>query len=1474
MNELISVFRNLNRLGRSPSSTSSTDLKKQDISLNKRPKTDIADLDCIEDEATSASSSQRSPLSRRKFKLKLPRLTSPTSPTQKRIVCKKRKNSGKCMSCGVINNSGSTKAAAAAAVGGHMEAGFCDRCRHVSSGAFAKCNNGRPAGPFEDEDDLYAGRAGLTTSSSPDEDAGVYMQSSTSSSSSPAASQKMVANNRSCGQSSRPASCTFGNSTNNRHFAKDNFLSQGMMVQSPSSRASSACSMMSILTDQSGNSCPICRSRYDSSKKRKLVDSNCGHSRCFECMFQTDTCPLCSSSNNGVPSEASQIGNVKMRRGPSTSTTTNINNGTKGHSCLSRESGFQSFNGSVSSVYSGLQGFNCDQLDVDRMSDSGSMISLMSAQSSATIFMPAPPSRNSMYESPQSLLSRNDQKRHSLTSLGRYQQSGMGARNSFVRRSAIIPRNTRRLMTSIVEHQPLADSISTDDWPLKPIYFEVPTSSTTENKFVGRKWLFREILEHLSSDLPTSGGMIIQGAQATGKTSIIQRLVQGSCFGQQAPSMTSCIDILARDVAAYHFCQLDNEATCTIPEFVHSVAAQMSQAPQMSAYRQLIQSSDHLKSLLSYQSCVSNSSAAFIQGILEPLTLLKSQCKLPGQRCLVLIDGLCEAEYHRTDNGETLTTFLLAHLPRFPRWLRLICTVRTNTMDIVKPFSFHRLSLDNLHVDERLYKDVQDLVFQRIRESKDIQKNITPLSAKAEDTPQTSFAHYVIQSSGGNFLYCNFVLNLFQDGKLQVKSSSFSMVPLSLSEVYLLAFNIQFPTLESFGRAKDILSICVASLRPLTSKQIFDCANALKTSDDILTWQDFSDRFSDLSWLLSVRGDGTVMFFHSSVRDWLIGRRTTTDTQKFLCDPRDGHAAIALYLSRCQAPLDPDQTLELGHHLLKANLFRIGNRQGMSAKDLQATWITLASADPSRALALGKNISSPNVKVSRLLLLSGASPDSQVDGVALVNLFASRGNVDMLKLLAEFGANVNQADSQGSTALMSACLHGNLDIVELLVKAGAALNATDSKGSTALVYAAGKGHVQVVQYLLSCDWPTAGCSLEVTSQEALVIASKEGNLDVLEPLLTIAKVNGQCELSGQTALCTAAMAGKVDSCKMILHHGADVKLANRDCKTPLTLAVAEGHYGVVDLLLNSGANVDDCVNNKSPLAVAASEGQVGVMELLLARQADKELVDAQGLSPLAWAVIKGQTRSLDLLVKAGANVNCKDAHQRSPLHHAVILGNKVQIAQMLLDNGATIEEVDKDGIRPIDRAIGHGNEATVSVLLKKGAKLGPTTWAMAKGKPRIALILLNKLLEDGNTLFRHGRLEDAAYRYEYALRRLPRLRLDSGQFKSAQDEEDIFSQLKSHLLLNLSRTKRKMGQFGEAESSAGQVLAFRPKCHEAFWARAKARTETGQLQEALADLREALTIAPHNIQLHQFSLQVKNQLEEKAKRIECSENSV
>ena len=112
----------------------------------------------------------------------------------------------------------------------------------------------------------------------------------------------------------------------------------------PNSRPASACSMVSALIagGEGQQQCPVCGCQYDLGKQRKLVDTNCGHARCFKCMFAVEQCPLCQQVCMRQPSN----NNGDRHHGGFEPGTTNH------QSCISRESGFQSFNGSVSSVYS------------------------------------------------------------------------------------------------------------------------------------------------------------------------------------------------------------------------------------------------------------------------------------------------------------------------------------------------------------------------------------------------------------------------------------------------------------------------------------------------------------------------------------------------------------------------------------------------------------------------------------------------------------------------------------------------------------------------------------------------------------------------------------------------------------------------------------------------------------------------------------------------------------------------------------------------------------------------------------------------------------------------------------------------------------------------------------------------------------------------------------------------------------------
>eukprot|EP00095_Tigriopus_kingsejongensis_P002147 maker-scaffold583_size130250-snap-gene-0.13 protein:Tk02147 transcript:maker-scaffold583_size130250-snap-gene-0.13-mRNA-1 annotation:"protein tanc2 isoform x3" len=1164
----------------------------------------------------------------------------------------------------------------------------------------------------------------------------------------------------------------------------------------------------------------------------------------------------------------------------------------------SRESGFQSATSLTSLEKAGNDpspGSTLDGLGHNGLHGPGANGSQLSADSLVSLISGLSDSASNPVGS----------RRHSLSTLKQQQQhqgDDLSSRRSMARRSARFSNQTRMHpphsimsedLRSVTEEAPLP-RLRQLYWTLKPLFFEVPNADAVPI-FIGRHWLYREIVEHVTSDLPTNKGVVITGHPGTGKTSIILQLVEHSCFGreeaqflddpsradqmsmiesiygqsQMSSNLGQCpqpnsMRLLASQVVGYHFCQSDNAPTCLVAEFIHSIAAQMSQAPQLTPYYQLVNSDPNLQNILSLPGCVADPSGSFINGIMEPLHALRRRGRLSADTCVIVIDGLCDAEIHRPDHGHTLASFLNKHLNQFPDWLKIICTVRTGMQDITKALPFQRISLDKTDVDERLNKDMTDYISLRVTRSLSIQTNITPISVRLEGTPQERITMFLVQVAHGCFLYVRMILDLIERGHLVIKSSSFNVLPLSLSEIFLLEFNLKFPSLRSFEKVQDILATALASLIPMTAIDLFNSVNALHHSNTI-QWGEFLMRYSTLSGFLLRRADDTVMFFHPTFKDWLI-RRREFEPKKFLVDPRSGHAAIAFRMCRGESCLGPDKTLELGHHILKAHIYKDKKEEvDIPPRDLQAMWIAMTTEDVSIALGAVRNVSNPNVKVSRLLLLAGASPDhisDYLNNAPLISVFASQGYVDMVSLLIEFGADLNAVNSMGLTALMLAAQQGHLDIVRLLIQHGAIINLIDKSEMSCLVNAAKSGHLNSISFLVSCDWITDSVNdlgLSEAAQQAMVIAAERGHELVLEFLLDMAevKINNSDTLSGNTALCAASGAGQRRCVEILLRRGAKVGLNNLKESSPLHMAIAGGHWEVTELLLKEGANMEQSdAMGRTPLMISALEGHTGLLELLISKQALIEAHDTDGLSALGWACLKARSQAVIALLDQGADVNHADKTGRTPLDLAAYKGDP-EVVQLLLERGAVMEHVDIHGMRPLDRAISAGHKTVVECFLKKGAKLGPATWSLASNKQDILIILLNKLLEDGNTLYRKNRFDEAAHRYQYALRRLPS--------KPKEDHLQTFDQLKLHLLLNLSRCKRKMGDHSDAIQKATDVILFRPGCLEAFQARARAYRENEQFEEAIADLTEALKISPQNREIHKFIIKVKEEFKENQK---------
>ena len=76
---------------------------------------------------------------------------------------------------------------------------------------------------------------------------------------------------------------------------------------------------------------------------------------------------------------------------------------------------------------------------------------------------------------------------------------------------------------------------------------------------------------------------------------------------------------LAHQVVSYHFCQAENAPTCSVPEFIHSMASQLSQSPLLKPYYQLLVSNHKIRSRLTMEECLANPDDSFVMGIIEPL---------------------------------------------------------------------------------------------------------------------------------------------------------------------------------------------------------------------------------------------------------------------------------------------------------------------------------------------------------------------------------------------------------------------------------------------------------------------------------------------------------------------------------------------------------------------------------------------------------------------------------------------------------------------------------------------------------------------------------------------------------------------------------------------------------------------------------------------------------------------------------------
>ncbi|HEX7937770.1 MAG TPA: ankyrin repeat domain-containing protein, partial [Gemmatimonadaceae bacterium] len=172
-----------------------------------------------------------------------------------------------------------------------------------------------------------------------------------------------------------------------------------------------------------------------------------------------------------------------------------------------------------------------------------------------------------------------------------------------------------------------------------------------------------------------------------------------------------------------------------------------------------------------------------------------------------------------------------------------------------------------------------------------------------------------------------------------------------------------------------------------------------------------------------------------------------------------------------------------------------------------------------------------------------------------------------VRALIASGADVNQPQGDGMTALHWASEHGDAALVNALLAAKADVKATTHIGNyTPLHVAAKTGNPAVVEALLKAG---ADAKAVTTSGATAMHFSSESGDTVSIALLADkgADVNAKESIWGQTPLIFAASAGRAPAVRTLIHHGAELgvhtKLENLQDEAALEQAAARKRNAVL-----------------------------------------------------------------------------------------------------------------------------------------------------------------------------------------------------------------------------------------------------------------------------------------------------------------------
>ncbi|KAI9360068.1 ankyrin repeat-containing domain protein [Zopfochytrium polystomum] len=342
-----------------------------------------------------------------------------------------------------------------------------------------------------------------------------------------------------------------------------------------------------------------------------------------------------------------------------------------------------------------------------------------------------------------------------------------------------------------------------------------------------------------------------------------------------------------------------------------------------------------------------------------------------------------------------------------------------------------------------------------------------------------------------------------------------------------------------------------------------------------------------------------------------------------------------------------------------------------------------------------------------------------------------------VRLLLDRGAKADVVSNETGihrTPLMAAVTAKNAELVRLLLQHGADPNGVSPPGVR---------HDPFFMPILAASGDADGVTALCMSAQSYDPQTPESSdrVNVLRLLLARgANPNGVPNPKFGTPLMTAAIYGDPTATAALLAAGADPNGRSLNNETALTSAAMSGNLETVRMLVEHGADVRHAsksasgVERVTALHGACEMGHVDIVKLLLAtKRVDVDAVTNPPFTPLTLAIQLERVDCAIALLDAGANVNLL-----GPIYFAIAHG-EVSVVEALLERQCDLDRFDQEGHTPLTLAISKRNVAMVKLLLEKG-KVDPNK-KKQDGMPPLELAQLEGFAEIVDLLKASGAVE-------------------------------------------------------------------------------------------------------------------------------------